>query len=361
MALIEIGKRGLSTGDRIDFFRTLASWLASGGGRTSVAEAVSNTVDSFSHDEYKTLRPKMELIQREYSSGQTPLFAALAHSDLGFQRQELAILEAAEKSEQLRDAVPSLVEALDIQFKARKLLRGSMTMPLVMAVGLVLMSLGVMIFMLPMVIGPVLERKPEALAKFPLVLQWYWFASVWLRENYIIPTLVAIFPFAVMVLRNVDPVKRWVDKFLIWFSPSRRLIYSFNAVLTVFFMPALAKSGMPGHQVLDTLAECVSHPSLQNIIRGAARDHESGVRMSEALKPLPFRTSFVNAVSTGERTGDLAERVADLREPFQVDMERQIRQTVSTLKFLVMAILFPFFIISTYTSLVGPIFALMEY
>ena len=118
---------------------------------------------------------------------------------------------------------------------------------------------------------------------------------------------------------------------------------------------------MPGHTVLDALAGCVAHPTFANLLTGAAEVHRTGTRMGEAVKSLPMRTSFANAVSTGEKTGTLADRVEDLQEPYTVEMERVIKQTVGTLKFIVMAVLLPFFIVSAYTSLVGPIFALMEY
>jgi type II secretory pathway component PulF len=75
----------------------------------------------------------------------------------------------------------------------------------------------------------------------------------------------------------------------------------------------------------------------------------------------PFRSSFKNAILAGEVTGTVPERVADLQEPYKIELERNIKQVAGTLKFIVMAVLLPFFILSTYTSLVGPIFALMEY
>ena len=74
---IQIGPTHLKTEDRIAFLRTLGSWLASGGGQTAVGDAVRNTCEAFSHDEYKTLAPKMQSVEREYLAGQTPLHQAL--------------------------------------------------------------------------------------------------------------------------------------------------------------------------------------------------------------------------------------------------------------------------------------------
>jgi hypothetical protein len=53
--------------------------------------------------------------------------------------------------------------------------------------------------------------------------------------------------------------------------------------------------------------------------------------------------------------------VQDLQSPYRYDLERYIKQVGSTIKFMVMTILLPLFIISAYGSFVGPIFALMEY
>ncbi|MFZ2619305.1 MAG: type II secretion system F family protein, partial [Alphaproteobacteria bacterium] len=241
---IQIGKTGLSAQDRIVFLRTMGTWLASGGGRTSVLEAVRNTCEAFSHDEFATLKPKMDMISREYGNGKMPLYECFLAADLGFNHQEVAVIEAAEKSNQLRVVLPNLVSALDIRMKGGQKMLKSMSVPLLVGFALILMSLGVLLFMLPMVIGPVLERRPDALEKFPSILQYYWHASVWLRANYWIAIGFASAPFVLLILRWLVPyVRQKTDTFLLWFKPSRRMILSLNSVLVVFFMPALVRSG----------------------------------------------------------------------------------------------------------------------
>lgn len=358
---LEIGKTSLAIADRIAFFRTLGSWLGSGGGQTAVADAVRNTTESFSYDEYKTLRHKMELIEREYSSGQTPLYVALEQADLGFANHELAVIKAGEESNQLRDAVPSLVAALDIQHTGRRLLVSSLSTPLIMGFVLILMMLGVLVFMIPIVVEPIITRKPEALAKFPAIIQWVWYASLFVRGNAVGVSMVAGFPVAVLVFQKVPIVAKYIAKFFMWFRPTWRLITTFNAVLLVYFLPAFARSGMPSPQVLSALSECVTHPHFAGLLRAASEVNRTGSRMGEAVKPIPVRTSFTNAVSMGEQTGALADRVEELQEPYALEMKRAIGQVASTLKVIVMGVLFPLFIVVAYTSLVAPIFALLEY
>lgn len=358
---LQIGRSGLGTTDRIDFFKTMAGWLNSGGGRMSVSEAVANTCDAFSHDEYASLKPRMDGIRRDVAGGQVPFYSALHMAQLGFRRQELGIVEAAEKSNQLRQSLPALVKAMDMQMKGKRELTTKLMGPLLIGVMLIAMSLGVLIFMLPMVIQPVLDRKPNAIDKFPFILQWYWYASVWLRANYILTIGAITVPTLLLILRNTPPLRPHWQRFMLWWGVSRRLILGFNSVVIVFFMPALVRSGMPTYRVLDALSDCVSNPLISGQLRVAAQDHEAGQRMSRSMEILPFRSSLVNAVTAGEATGAIADRVQDLQEPYTIELERNIKQVVAVLKFMVMAILLPFFLISTYTSLVGPIFALMEY
>lgn len=358
---LEIGKTGLGVADRIDFFKNLSGWLNAGAGRTALSEAVSNTCDAFSHDEYKTMRPKMDLIRREVQSGQTTLYQALRMANVGFGKQELAIVEAAEKSSQLRQSLPALVMAMETQHKGKRELFTKLAGPLFMGFLLILMSLGVLVFMLPMVVQPVLDRNPQALAKFPAILRGYWHASVWLRANPFIPITVVSLPIILLLLRNTPLLRQHFQKFMLWWGVSRKIIIGFNSVLVVYFMPALVRSGLPTYRVLQQLSECVSNPVIANQFRIAAQNHEAGMRFSQSLVPLPFRASFVNAVAAGESTGAIADRVQDLQEPYHIEMERSIKAVVGVLKFAVMAILLPFFIVSTYTALVGPIFALMEY
>jgi type II secretory pathway component PulF len=286
---------------------------------------------------------------------------ALHNSNIGFTRQELAILQAAEKSNQMRVAVPALVDALEIQNNGRRQLMSKLTMPLVSGFMLIVLSLGVLIFMLPMVLGPTLERKPEALQSFPFIIRWYWYASLWLKEYWYIPTAILVGIALFILLRNLPFIKPYFQRLLMWFGPTRKLQLAFNSTLVVFFMPALIRSGMTTPQVINTLADCVQNMSIAGLLRAAARDHEAGMKMGQALTILPFKASFTNAVSAGEATGQLAERVQDLQTPYRIELERNIRQTVSTLNFIVMALLLPMFLMSTYTSLVAPIFALMKF
>ena len=361
MALIEVGKVNLSVQDRIEFFRSLSNWLTSGGGRMSVAEAVRFTCETFSRDEYSTLAPKMNHISREVTAGQITFHEALSVAKLGFTKQELAIVRAAEESSQLRQTMPSLVEAMETKARARKSLTRKLAMPLFAGVLLVLMSIGVMTIMMPSVLGPVLTRNASALNDMPFIIGWYWGASQWLQDFWVIPT-ATVFVFVVLIfIRNTPAIKPHFEKTMLKFGPIRRLIISYNAMLVVYFMPALLRSGMPPHDVLRTLAETLETLSIAGSLRVAANEYEGGTQLVDALVHLPFRSSFRSSVEAGEKTGAIADRVEDLKNPYAADLERIINQTVIGLTTLVMAILLPLFLLSMYITLTVPIFALMEF
>lgn len=358
---IQFGKVALNTADRIDFFKTLSGWLNSGAGQMSLGEAVANTTQGFSQEEYATLAPQMAMIEREVAGGQTSLYQALAMANVGFKPQELAIVEAAEKGNQLRQALPALVQALEVESAGRRDLMAKMAGPMVIGVMLLVLSVGVLVFMLPMVIQPVLDRNAEALMKFPFILRVFWYTSVWLRANPVIPLALVGTLVTVLALRNTPLLQPYWIRFTMWWSITRKLILGFNAMVSVFFIPALVRSGMPTPQVLEQMAYCVNNPLIRSQYLTAAEDHRNGLRMSQACEGLPFKASFFNALVAGEATGAIAARVEDLQMAYKLELERYIRQVSNSLKFIVMAVLLPLFIVCTYTSLVGPIFALMEY
>lgn len=358
---IEIGITKLELDDRIEFFRTLGSWLTTGGGSMPVNESIRNTCDAFSRDEYKTLKGRMDRIAREYETGQVTFYDALRIASLGFTNQELAIVKAAEKSNQLRVAVPSLVEALLMRQEASKMLKGKMMMPIVGGFMLILMTLGVLIFMLPTVMGPVLERQPEVLDNFPTIIKMYWGCSVWLRSNYTLTALIASAPVFLFIFRKTPFLRPRIEKAMMKFGVTRRLILAFNSVLIVYFMPALVRASMPLPEVLKTLASTTDNLLVSSTLKKAALAHEQGYRLGEALASIPIRGSFRSAVEAGEKTGKIAERVEDLKGPFKNEFDRIVKKAVSSLTLIVMALLMPFFIISMYTSLVTPMIALMEY
>lgn len=358
---LEIGITSLDLPSRIEFFRTLSSWLTTGGGSLSVNEAIKNTCDAFSRDEFSTLRGHMERISRDYESGQTTLGEALTMANLGFTDQELSIIRAAEGSNQLRTAVPALVEALLMKQESGKMIRGKMMMPIVGGFMLILMTLGVLIFMLPTVMEPVLQRSPEVLEDFPTLIKMYWYLSVWLRANYVITGLFAASPVILFLVRNTAFMKPRIENFLMWLGPSRRIILAYNSVLVVYFMPALVRASMPLPEVLKTLATTVGNSRMSVALKQAAVSHEQGYRLGDALASIPIRGAFRSSVEAGEKTGKIAERVEDLKSPFKNDFDRIVKKAVSSLTLIVMALLMPFFIITMYASLVTPMIALMEY
>lgn len=358
---IQIGKAGLSTADRVDFFRTLSEWLNAGGGQTSLAEAVRNTTSGFSQEEYASLAPQMETIAQDVSSGQVPFYEALSNGDLGFRPQEIAVIEAAERSSQLRQTLPSLVAALETEQAGRRDLLSKLSGPLVIGVMLIALTIGVLVVLLPLVVTPVIERNPEALERFPLILLWLWYASVWLRAYYVFLLIALGVAVALFIFRNTAMLQPFWLRFLLRWNVTRKLILGFNSMIVVYYLPALLRSGMPAYQALEILAGCVTNPILSGLLLAASDDHRGGLRLSQATADLPFKASFFNALESGEVTGAIADRVQDLQSPYRYDLERYIKQVGSTIKFLVMAVLLPVFIVSAYGSFVGPIFALMEY
>ena len=358
---IQIGISTLNLADRVEFMRTLAAWLQSAGGRMPVAEAIRNTCDAFSRDEYASLGPRLTRMIADYESGQVNFYRALGAARLGFTKQELTIIEAAERSNQLRVAVPALVEAMSMRLNASRELSRRMMMPLVSGIMLIFMTLGVAYFMLPLVIGPVIQRSPGAIAEFPFIIRGFWAFSVWLRENsWVLVALLAVPPL-LFVLRRTRTVQQLLERVMMQITPVRRLMMAFNGVMLVFFMPALVRSGMPLPQVLRAMADSLNNTQIAAGLRQAAAEHEAGMRLGDALARLPIRSAFRSAVEAGEKTGAIADRIEDLKAPFANDYERISRKFVATLNFVVMFLLLPMFIVSMYTSLAAPVLALMEY
>jgi type II secretory pathway component PulF len=240
-------------------------------------------------------------------------------------------------------------------------LKRQLAMPIGGGFMLILMSLGVMIFMLPVVMGPVIAKNPDSLTEFPLIIRAYWGASVWLRNNYTLTAIVVSMPIWLFIFRNTRLLAPWIERGLMGTAPIRRIILSFNGVMIVYFMPTLVRSGMPLPQVLLALAASLKTTEVVVALKRAAYEHEHGRRLGDSLATLPLRGSFRTAVEAGEKTGKVADRVEDLKVPYVSEFERIVRKAVALLMITVMAGLLPFFIISMYTSLVAPMIALMEY
>jgi type II secretory pathway component PulF len=358
---IEVGKLKFTFQDKIDFLRTFSSWLSSGGGSMSIADCIKNTCDSFSTDEFRLMAPAMKKIFEDYRMGTARFSEGLRNANIGFTQQEIVVLLTAEESNQLRKVVESMVDAMKMQQEAKKQLSGSLRGPMISGIMLIMMTLGVAYFMLPIVLGPTVEKDPTVLQDFPAIITYFWYFSEFLNANPLTPFFIFMAPFIYFILHLAGPAKRPTEKFLMWWGVTRKIIVAYNGLLLVYFMPALVRSGMPLYNVLKALAEMINNTEIKYALLIAAKDNEAGVPLSECMSKLPLRVSFKNAVAAGEKTGAIAERIEDLKVPYTAEYERLVTGFVATIKFLVMAILLPMFIISMYTSLVAPIFALLEF
>ncbi len=215
--------------------------------------------------------------------------------------------------------------------------------------------------MLPTVLGPVLERKPDALQSFPFVIVWYWNSSLFLRAYPHVPIIAIAIPIGIFLARNTEYLRPKIENVLMKINATRRLIIAYNAVLIVYFMPTLVRSGMPLPQVLRVLSDSVENLQIAAQLKAAAKQHEDGASLADSLKGLPLRAAFRSSVEAGEKTGAIADRVEELKLPFSTEYMRVMGKAIGAVKMIIMVILLPFFIMSMYTSLVSPIFALMEF
>src|SRR5690606_10019339 len=138
----------------------------------------------------------------------------------------------------------------------------------------------------------VIQRNPDALAKFPLVVQMFWAFSQWLQDAW--PIVIALFsiPPILFFARNTKFDKGIVEKLMWSFAPTKRISLAFNGVMVVYYMPALVRSGLPMHDVLRFIAGSIENSLISSAFRVAANEHEAGVRLSDALSRVPLRGSF---------------------------------------------------------------------
>lgn len=114
-----------------------------------------------------------------------------------------------------------------------------------------------------------------------------------------------------------------------------------------FHMEQVSRAGLPMLEALTDLRDSISHPGFREILASLIASVEGGKKLSQAMQDHPetFDEVFVNLISVGEETGELAEVLGKLTESlkWQDELMAQAKSIViypAFVGFVVFAVLF---------------------
>ncbi len=283
---------------------------------------------------------------RESVSGGAGLSRALDSQGKVFPEFYIHMVAAGEQSGALDKVLIRVADFLEQQAAVRSKIRTAMTYPLFMAsVGFVVMSF-LFTFVVPKIVR-IFENTKSALPFITVVLIRIsnLFVNYWW-------VLVICAAAAVLSRKKITGKnRRRIDAMKLRLPGGvMQSLYFGRFARTLGF---LLEGGLPMLRSLELAAKSAGNVIIEQRVTEAAKRVAEGGRLSAALEGFP--PVLLQLISTGEKSGTLAEILGNAADSYEEDFERKVQKLLSLLEpsmilamglivgFIVLAVLLPMF------------------
>lgn len=297
-------------------------------------------------DEQKGYWKGLLISVREKVAGGSGLSRAMESQGKIFPDFYIHMVAASEQSGTLDAVLARVADYLEKQQAIRSKIRVAMVYPLFMSgVGIVVLAF-LFTFVVPKIVR-IFENTKSALPFITRVLIAIsdFFVSYWWLAGIVVLSLLALF-------RRISSTQRdRLDRIKLNFpgKPLQSLYYGRFAGALGF----LLEGGLPMLKALELSAKATGNSVLEAGIHQAARQVAEGARLSASLEGFP--PVLRQLISTGERSGTLAEILKKAAHSYEEEFDRRVQKALSLLEpvmillmgiivgFIVFAVLLPMF------------------
>lgn len=284
----------------------------------------------------QSLKLVIEKVLSEVEGGST-LAEALEISGGGFSSVYLAMVKAGESAGVLDQVLKKLADALDKQREFRSKTKGAMVYPIIIMIGIVVISAIMMIFVVPKLTAMYKDFGAELPTPTKILMALSGFA---VRFWYVV---LIVGGFAYVFLSNWARteigsliVEQLMFKIPIWGKLKKDLILTeFARTVSV-----LLGAGIPILDTLEIVSDTLGSKVYGAEIRQAAVMVEKGVSLAEAIQQLDiFPPILGQMIAVGEETGKLDEVLAKLAVFYEGESEIKVKALTTAIEPLIMVIM----------------------
>ncbi len=283
---------------------------------------------------------------KERLSAGASLARAMQAYPLIFPEFYTGMVSAGENSGRLAEVLTKLADFLEAQESIKNKLRNALVYPVFM----IFVSFFVLSFLFTFVIPKITKIFEETSAALPFITQVLMMVSAVFQKFWWLMALLAA-GAAVFYKRIRETKKEQIDALLLK-APLGILqsLYISRFALTMSF---LLSGGLPILQAMQLGAGAVGNAHLKNRIMSARNHVSQGAKISTSLEGFP--PTFLQIISTGEQSGQLAEVLKRAASSYEAEFDRKLQKFVRQLEpsliwimglivgFIVLAVLLPIF------------------
>jgi type IV pilus assembly protein PilC len=301
------------------------------------------------------LGPYIKAVRDEVRNG-TLLSEAFRQQGI-FPKIYVTSVMAGEKSGSLTEVLDRYILYQKLSLAVRKKVISSLVYPCL----LIVLVIGLMVFMVTYVVPTFATLYTSMSATLPLMTQ-YLIAIGTTARKYVLFAMgglaIAIFVFRWWARKEssrstVDRVKMKIPTFGdIWLK--------YQVAQLARILSTLLTGGIPLVQAMETAADSLGTPLLQNAVEAAGKSVREGQPLSGSLKASKlFPPLAIDMIEVGESTGALPQMLNSVAEFFEEDVNTRMQVALSLIEPVIMIVMGAF-VAFVLISLYLPIFSLAD-
>lgn len=315
--------------DVVNFTRQLATMIGAGLPLTDALSILQVQVSP-------ALQSKVADILRSIEGGSTFSDALKPHPET-FSRVYIALVSAGEAAGVLDTILTRLADTLEKQREFREKTKGALIYPVIVVIGMLLVSAVMMIFVLP----KLTVMYQDFNVKLPLITQALIAVSTFMSKSwYVMGVLIGIGAYAFAQWKKTKSGAYQYDVLLLKLPifgkiKSMVLMTEFTRTLAL-----LASAGVSLVESLTIVKEVADSEVMRLALAEVARDVEKGNPLAVSLaKHSVFPMIVSQMTSVGEQTGKLDEILNRVAGYFESESEHAIKNLSTAMEPIIMVVL----------------------
>ena len=284
----------------------------------------------------KTFSAAIGEIRAEVESGSALSTSMTKHPDI-FAPLMVNMVKAGEVGGFLDDVLNQLADNYEAEVKLRGKVKSAMTYPVAVLVMAILMTIGMLLFVVP----TFTKLFSDLGGELPAPTQMLVTLSDFLKVGIVPLVILSVIGFVIWVrVKNTDRVREFIDPLKLKMPVFGGLFQKIALARFCRNLGTMLRSGVPILQSLDIVADT----SGNKVITHAVHDIEESVRRGESLtQPLSTHAVFpamvVQMLAVGEDTGALDAMLAKIADFYDAEVEATTEQMTALIEPLMIAVL----------------------
>ena len=273
-----------------------------------------------------SLKATIRSIVEKIGSGKS-LFEAMDEQK-GFSKLYVALVKAGEAAGILDGILSKLTEFMEKQSKIKKKIKGALTYPVIVAVLGTVITMGLMLFVVPMFVDMLLEGGQE----IPGITQFVMDVSNFFQSYILHIITLGIFSLIIFktYIQTVDGKKAW-DRFTMKTPLFGNIIIKGELASLFRTLATMLSAGVPLIECLDICIETLDNTQIAKDIKYVRNAVVRGKSITEPLGRIKYFPALVNQmVKVGESTGNLDDMLVKVSDVFEEETGESI-DTMTTL------------------------------